>query len=161
MPSLVWGFKETKDGVEQAADGVPYEFTNNVSHDGSWDQIEAIKENGFILGEVGIGIEIVLESIKQNAVFATNQGDNELARLLVNVLIDYEQIQKERDTERRVSAEAKKDRLLSDKVRQAEVEKLQHEREVRHGEQSAQEEQRRLAKRESEVRIANELDKRE
>lgn len=155
------GLKEAKDGVELAAEGIPFEFTTTTILRDRYDEMEVFKEHGFILAELDSKTSIVLESVKQSVVFATKEGDNELARLLLNVLMDYDQILKDRDVERAEEAEARKIRDQAEKARQAEREKFQHEREMQHGAQQAQDDLQRLNKREQEQRIRLARDKEE
>lgn len=152
------GLKETKDAVELAAQGTPFKFSAGVFAVDGLGEIEVINKNGFTVTEVGANIAIVLESVKASAVFATNQGDNELARLLLNVLLDFEQIQKGRDEEQRAATIALKAREHDEKLRRDETERLQHGREMRHGEQQQQEDGRRHLKREHEMRMTRILD---
>jgi len=144
------GLKDAKDAVELAASGTPFQFETGVFIADSLGEVEVIDEHGFTVTEVNANVSIALSSVKECAVFATNQGDNELGRLLLNVLIDFEQIQKERDAEKRAAADTMKEREHAEKIRRADAEKLQHDRELRHGEQQQQTEDRRHNKREHE-----------
>jgi hypothetical protein len=155
------GLKEAKDAVELAASGTPFQFETGVFISDSLGEVEVIDENHFTVTEVNANVSIVLSSVKQSAIFSTKQGDNELGRLLLNVLIDFEQIQKNRDAEKRAAVDTMKEREYAEKVRRAEAEKLQHDREIRHGEQQQQEENRRHNKREHEMRITRQLDEQE
>lgn len=155
------GLKQAKDAVELAAAGTPFQFDTSIFLADSIGEVEVIDENGFTVTEVNANVSIVLTSVRQSAVFAANQGDNELSRLLLNVLIDFEQIQKEREAEKRAAVDTLKEREYAEKLRREESERMQHDREIRHGEQQQQTEERRQSKREHELRMTRILDEQE
>lgn len=155
------GLKEAKDAVEQAADGIAFEFNAPISTNENWDELQTMKTNGFTIAQANDRVTIILESIKQNAIFSTKDGDNDLARLLLNVLSDYEQIQNDREAAIIAESEARKEREHADKIRRAEREKMQIDRELAHSAQQHQDEERRLMKREYESRIQSNWDKQE
>ena len=64
------GLKEAKDGVELAADGVPFEFDGNIQPHAHYDSMQVFKENGFNFVEVDSKTSVVLESVKQSAVLS-------------------------------------------------------------------------------------------
>jgi hypothetical protein len=126
------GLKESKDGVELAATGVPFEFACDVVlRDHHYGVTEAFSENGFVLVELASKTSIVLQSVKESAIFATKEGENDLARLLLNVLMDYEQILKGRDAEKVELIESRKYNDHADKARHEELEQFQHARDMR------------------------------
>lgn len=153
------GLKEAKDAVEAAADGIAFEFNAPISTNENWDELQTMRTNGFTIAQANDRVTIILESIKQNAIFSTKDGDIDLARLLLNVLSDYEQIQKDREAAIIAESEARKEREHTDKIRRAEREKMQIDRELAHAAQTAQDEERRLMKREYETRIQSNLDR--
>lgn len=155
------GLKDAKDGVEMAADGTSFEFTCNAVVNHHVEELDTIRKNGFTIAELDAKISIVLESVKQNAIFAAREGDNELSKLLLNVLINFEQVQQKREEDKAELVEARKVREQAEKIRHAEREQFQHEREMRHAEQQAHEEERRRNKREQELRITRQLDAQE
>ena len=155
------GLKDAKDGVEMAADGTSFEFICNTAMNCHVEELDTMHNNGFTISELDTKIGIVLESVKQSAIFATKEGDNELSKLLLNVLTDFEQVQQRREEDRAELVEARKIREQAEKLRHAEREVLQHEREMRHAEQQAHEDERRRNKREQELRITRQLDAQE
>lgn len=155
------GLKEAKDAVEMAADGIAFEFDAPVALNESWDEMQDIKANGFTISQANDAITIVLESVKQNAIFCTNNGDNGLARLLLSLLDDYEQMQKDREADIIRESIERKEREHADKIRRAERDKIQNDRDLAYSVQAQQEEERRLMKREYETRIRNNMDAQE
>lgn len=96
------GLKEAKDAVESVMAGATVEL-NHVfidKHDAM--QVQAINElagMGYDLRDRSQKSDVILESVKQCAVLATKEDDYELARLLLNVLTDYERIVEARKDE--------------------------------------------------------------
>jgi hypothetical protein len=131
------GLKEAKDAVESAADGFPQEFKlQNISStiESESESITNMADEGFTIGSANPKIEVIIEATKQSAILATNEGDAELARILLGVLIDFRAIEDRREDERYAENDAASDRRHIAKVRESEREKMQHEREIRHEE---------------------------
>lgn len=133
-----FGLKEAKDAVEAAAAGLPHEFIlGNLAStiEREADAITTMTDEGFTIGSANPKIEVIIEATKQSAVLATNEGDSELARILLGVLIEFDAIENRRADERYADNEAAAERRHITKVREIEREKMQHEREMRHEEQ--------------------------
>ena len=96
------GLKEAKDAVEAVIGGSTVELNHVFIDKHNHDQSSAINDlasMGFDLRERSQKSDIILESVKQSAVLATNENDFELAKLLLNVLTDYERIVEARKDE--------------------------------------------------------------
>ncbi len=133
------GLKEAKDGVESAAAGFPQEFKlQNLSTtiERESESITNMADEVFTIGSANPKIEVIIEATKQSAILATNEGDTELARILLGALIDFKAIEQRREDERYAENEAASNRRHIAKVRESEREKMQHERETRHDEQN-------------------------
>ncbi len=132
------GLKEAKDAVESAADGFPQEFklqhiTSTIERES--ESITNMADEGFTIGSANPKIEVIIEATKQSAILATNEGDAELARILLGVLIDFRAIEDRREDERYAENDAATERRHVARVRENEREQMQHERETRYDEQ--------------------------
>ncbi len=132
------GLKDAKDAVEGAAKGIPYEFQINNTFSTAakdTDVIMQLTQQGFTVGSANPELEVVLEGIKQGAILAAKAGDSEFARIILNALIEYDALEKNREDQRYADYEAAAARHHIAKVRDGEREQMQHDRETRHEEQ--------------------------
>jgi hypothetical protein len=96
------GLKEAKDAVEAVIAGGTVELDHVFIDKHDAMQVREINDlagMGYDLRDRTQKSDIILESVKQSAVLATNENDYELAKLLLNVLTEYERIVEARKDE--------------------------------------------------------------
>jgi len=121
------GLKEAKDAVEDAMEGQTVEINTSFNprdpaFTGTLSDLAVI---GFDLSDKTIKSDIILTSVKQAAIMATKDENIELARLLLNVITDYEQICEDRRQASLDADERNRERKHRQDMRNAEREKLQ------------------------------------
>lgn len=92
------GLKDAKDAVEDAMDGhtITIESSFNPRDPAIAHELSELKCFGFELAHEKTKASMILESVKQSAILAAKEDDYDLARLLLNVLTEYEEISEAR-----------------------------------------------------------------
>ena len=123
------GLKEAKDAVEDAVERglvIKMEVNRNLSPVHLSDAITGIEENGLVLTHKSQKIDMVLESLKQSAILSAKEDEYELSQLIMNVLVEYEQIEDRREVERMKRVEEEAIRKFKAKERQDKEEQFEH-----------------------------------
>lgn len=124
------GLKDAKDWIESARDGdvidLKYYPENRKQTDESRVQYEILQGEGYEIINNNTKIDIILEATKQSAKMAIDEGENELATLLLDVINRHEEnCQLKLDQEIR-EAEEEIDRKHRKKMRDIELETQQN-----------------------------------
>jgi len=88
------GLKEAKDAIENAMQGETVELDSlfNARDPAHMNAVRDLEALGFTMNSKGLKTVIILESVKQSAIMATREDNYVLAKLLLDVLRDYDDL---------------------------------------------------------------------
>lgn len=121
------GLKDAKAAVESAMDGCIITFDNikpRVStHVDQWAH-DSLKENGMELITGTSKLEFIIEAVKEAAKIATDEGEEELAILLLGTIKQHKQNQLDKEAQYKTDLELQRQRLHAERIRTEKEENL-------------------------------------
>jgi len=118
------GLKEAKDAVELAMTNVAVTFDNITAErsiNADQSSFDALRENGMELVAGTNKIEFIIEAVKESAKMAADDGEEDLAILLLTAIKQHKQNKLDAEEKYQAEAELHRQRVHTAKIRADEV----------------------------------------